>query len=77
MKRSKTSTLTICGLDEVGRGPLAGPLVAAAVVFPADFSFAKTFPDFHLRDSKLMRRDQHLRDRVGEPHRVRAPDRRA
>ena len=27
----------ICGLDEAGRGPLAGPVVAAAVVFPKDF----------------------------------------
>lgn len=26
----------ICGVDEVGRGPLAGPVVAAAVVMPAD-----------------------------------------
>ena len=25
---------TICGLDEAGRGPLAGPIVAAAVVIP-------------------------------------------
>ncbi|GAB4267300.1 MAG: ribonuclease HII [Deferrisomatales bacterium] len=24
----------VCGVDEVGRGPLAGPVVAAAVVFP-------------------------------------------
>ena len=27
----------IAGVDEVGRGPLAGPVVAAAVVLPADF----------------------------------------
>ncbi|MGP1433452.1 MAG: ribonuclease HII [Catonella sp.] len=26
----------ICGVDEVGRGPLAGPVVAAAVIFPKD-----------------------------------------
>ncbi len=27
----------IAGIDEVGRGPLAGPVVAAAVVLPSDF----------------------------------------
>jgi ribonuclease HII len=27
----------IAGLDEVGRGPLAGPVVAAAVILPSDF----------------------------------------
>lgn len=26
----------ICGVDEAGRGPLAGPVVAAAVIFPTD-----------------------------------------
>lgn len=25
----------VCGIDEAGRGPLAGPVVAAAVIFPA------------------------------------------
>ena len=24
----------ICGIDEVGRGPLAGPVVSAAVILP-------------------------------------------
>ena len=28
----------IAGVDEVGRGPLAGPVVAAAVVLPKDFN---------------------------------------
>jgi len=28
----------VCGLDEVGRGALAGPVVAAAVVLPDDFA---------------------------------------
>lgn len=27
----------VAGIDEVGRGPLAGPVVAAAVILPADF----------------------------------------
>jgi ribonuclease HII len=27
---------TICGVDEAGRGPLAGPVVAAAVILPRD-----------------------------------------
>jgi len=26
----------VCGIDEVGRGPLAGPVVAAAVVLPPE-----------------------------------------
>ena len=27
---------TICGIDEAGRGPLAGPVVVACVIMPAD-----------------------------------------
>jgi ribonuclease HII len=38
----------IAGVDEVGRGPLAGPVVAAAVVIPPD----AVFPG--LRDSKRL-----------------------
>ena len=30
----------ICGIDEAGRGPLAGPVCAAAVVLPEDFPAA-------------------------------------
>src|SRR5579862_6968134 len=30
----KLGALRIAGLDEVGRGPMFGPVVAAAVVFP-------------------------------------------
>ena len=29
----------IAGIDEVGRGPLAGPVVTATVVLPEDFIF--------------------------------------
>jgi ribonuclease HII len=38
----------VAGLDEVGRGPWAGPVVAAAVIFPRGL----THPD--IRDSKLL-----------------------
>ncbi|WP_442880086.1 ribonuclease HII [Aurantimonas sp. A2-1-M11] len=38
----------IAGIDEAGRGPLAGPVVAAAVIFPAN-----DFPD-GLDDSKKL-----------------------
>ncbi|HBW12477.1 MAG TPA: ribonuclease HII [Proteiniclasticum sp.] len=31
----------VCGVDEVGRGPLAGPIVAAAVILPMDDSFTE------------------------------------
>lgn len=36
----------IAGTDEAGRGPLAGPVVAAAVIFPHDFY------DDRINDSK-------------------------
>ena len=32
----KAGIVHIAGVDEVGIGPLAGPVVAAAVVFPPD-----------------------------------------
>jgi ribonuclease HII len=38
----------IAGVDEVGRGPLAGPVVAAAVILPPDAAF------FGLKDSKRL-----------------------
>ena len=29
--------LNVAGVDEVGRGPLAGPVVTAAVIFPSGY----------------------------------------
>src|SRR5260370_25175389 len=48
--------LVQCGLDEVGRGALAGPLVAAAVVVPADFAERLGPLVRFLRDSKAVPR---------------------
>ena len=42
------SYLAICGIDEVGRGPLAGPVVAGAVILP------KNHQILYLNDSKKL-----------------------
>jgi ribonuclease HII len=54
----------LCGMDEVGRGSFAGPLVAAAVVLPPRFRHPL------LRDSKLLSARQ--RELVGAVIRRRA-----
>jgi ribonuclease HII len=51
-------TFRLCGLDEVGRGAYAGPLVAGAVVLPPRFRHPL------LRDSKLLTARQ--REQVAE-----------
>ena len=45
---------TICGLDEAGRGALAGPLVLAAVVLDATLDFRRLDLKLVVRDSKLL-----------------------
>ncbi|TAE69875.1 MAG: ribonuclease HII [Bacteroidetes bacterium] len=49
---SYTSNLVECGLDEAGRGCLCGPVVAAGVVLP------KNFTHKILRDSKQLSAEQ-------------------
>jgi ribonuclease HII len=57
---------TICGVDEAGRGPLAGPVVAAAVILPhwiddaGDLTFPQTLSA--LNDSKQI--TQNLREHL-------------
>ena len=47
-EREYASFGAICGIDEVGRGPLAGPVVAAAVILPKDCEI------LYLNDSKKL-----------------------
>lgn len=55
-KNEEKIPMLICGVDEAGRGPLAGPVVAAAAVFDKNF----THPE--IQDSKALTAKQ--RDRL-------------
>lgn len=52
----------ICGIDEAGRGPLAGPVVAAACILPKDCSL------LYINDSKQLSaaKREELFDRIRE-----------
>ena len=57
--------LRVAGVDEAGRGPLAGPVVAAAVVFAPDYIRSELDSTYgRLTDSKAMTERQ--RDRYYE-----------
>lgn len=47
-KAAASGFLNVAGVDEAGRGPLAGPVVAAAVILPS------TFSDDRITDSKKL-----------------------
>lgn len=42
----------LIGIDEAGRGPLAGPVSVGAVIVPEKFDVLRAFPD--VRDSKVL-----------------------
>jgi len=46
----------ICGVDEVGRGPLCGPVVSAAVILPKGFS------DPRIKDSKKIKSSKKMKE---------------
>lgn len=50
-----------CGIDEVGRGPLAGPVVAAAVILPMDFFCSEIKDSKRLRRNKIKKLAQYLK----------------
>ena len=43
---------TVCGVDEAGRGPLAGPVCAAAVILPKGLSIDGINDSKKLTDKK-------------------------
>lgn len=47
-EREHAAYQAICGIDEVGRGPLAGPVVASAVILPKDCDI------LYINDSKKL-----------------------
>ena len=52
----------VCGIDEVGRGPLAGPVVASAVILPSDCQI------LYINDSKKLsaKKREELYDEIME-----------
>lgn len=62
--RAALGVSTIAGIDEAGRGALAGPVVAAVVILPEKFRHRR------LNDSKQLlpeRREEIYRDLIGNP----------
>lgn len=61
----ETGVQVICGIDEAGRGPLAGPVCAAAVILPQDLVLpglndSKKVPDKRRRELYDLITDQAL-----------------
>jgi ribonuclease HII len=52
LKLEKQAAGAACGIDEAGRGPLAGPVIAACVYIPADKYKLKCWKE--VRDSKAI-----------------------
>lgn len=61
-ERENVSYGLVCGIDEAGRGPLAGPVVAGAVILPEDCTI------LYLNDSKKLseKRRNELFDEIKE-----------
>lgn len=61
-EREYASCRAVCGIDEAGRGPLAGPVVAGAVILPKDELI------LYLNDSKKLseKRREQLYDEIME-----------
>lgn len=54
----------IAGVDEVGRGPLAGPVVTAAVILPADFDLLGVDDSKKLSEKKRQELFEQIKERA-------------
>lgn len=54
----------IAGIDEVGRGPLAGPVAAAAVILPEDFFLPGIDDSKKLSKKRLLEYDKFIRNKA-------------
>lgn len=54
MRKDKTKRKLIIGVDEAGRGPLAGPIAVAAVLAPKNFNFSRKGDKQKIKDSKKL-----------------------
>ncbi len=66
LKAKSEGYTVICGCDEAGRGPLAGPVFAAAVILPDDMDISE------LNDSKKLTEKQ--RDKLFDTIKEKAAD---
>ncbi|MDP2641233.1 MAG: ribonuclease HII [Candidatus Yanofskybacteria bacterium] len=57
-KLQKEGYTCVAGIDEAGRGPLAGPVIAAAVCFPAAKDSLALLRTLKIRDSKQLSFEQ-------------------
>ncbi|EHN59510.1 ribonuclease HII [Oenococcus kitaharae] len=54
----------VAGIDEVGRGCVAGPVIACACILPADFSLAETFDSKSLTKTRRLAIEAELKKSV-------------
>ena len=52
-KRAELGIKYLCGVDEAGRGPLAGPVFAAAVILPKDCNILYLNELINIYDTRL------------------------
>ncbi len=64
MQDSDNSLTIICGLDEAGRGPLAGPVSASAVILPEDFPFEILNDSKKLSEKKRLYAEEIIKEKA-------------